>query len=258
MRKNKLGSKTSQLCMSSRSIKPSSPAMTASARSTIGLKNIKKSERVHPRLSRAGLLCGVHPCAWLVAIHTALSDRQALAFATIPAGLHPIDCTLGPAYLYPMNPLILRPAAIAGLTLCAMVLPFLSGCTSGPEHRHARVRSPSVHVQTEVIVADDYVYYPAHEVYYSRNRQRYVYRDGRNWVTRSAPPRVAIDVLFASPSVRVDFHDSPARHHAKVIKTYPRSWRPAGDKHDNRSDGRNDNRNNGRKGDNDDDKRSRN
>lgn len=150
-----------------------------------------------------------------------------------------------------------QPADWGGIVLIAALLPMLGGCMAGPDHARRRAHGPSVYVQSTVVVEDDYVYYPGYEVYYSSNRHNYVYRDGRNWVTRSAPPRVAVDVLFASPSVRVDFHDSPARHHATVIKTYPRGWRPAGDNHDNRSNGRNDNRNNGRKGDHDDDNRKR-
>jgi len=118
-----------------------------------------------------------------------------------------------------------------------------------------RVQTPSVYVQSDVMIQDDYVYYPGYEVYYSSNRHSYVYRDGRNWVTRSAPPRVAIDVLLASPSVRVDFHDSPAQHHANVVKSYPKNWRPVAEKHENKSDGRNDNLNDGRKGDKDHDNR---
>jgi hypothetical protein len=83
-----------------------------------------------------------------------------------------------------------------------------------------------VYVEREVVVQDDYVYYPGYQVYYSSNRRQYIYQDGRSWVTRPAPPRVSVDVLFASPSVRLDFHDSPAVHHAKVVQQYPKHWAP--------------------------------
>jgi len=33
------------------------------------------------------------------------------------------------------------------------------------------------------------------------------------WVSRPAPMGVSADVLLASPSVKMDFHDSPANHH---------------------------------------------
>jgi hypothetical protein len=52
-------------------------------------------------------------------------------------------------------------------------------------------------------------------------------------------------VLFASPSVRLDYRDSPERHHAKVAKQYPKHWAPPG--HD-KKDGHDDNRNKGKGG----------
>ena len=73
---------------------------------------------------------------------------------------------------------------------------------------------PPVYVEAGVVVQDDYVYYPGYQVYYSSNRRQYIYLEGRSWVSRPAPPRVSVDVLFASPSVRLDFHDSPSIHHA--------------------------------------------
>jgi len=85
-------------------------------------------------------------------------------------------------------------------------------------------------------MSDDYVYYPGYEVYYSSNRHNYVYRDGRNWVTRPAPPRVSVDVLLASPSVQMDFHDAPAQHHSTMIKSYPKNWRPTAPAHEVRNE----------------------
>jgi hypothetical protein len=93
---------------------------------------------------------------------------------------------------------------------------------------------PPVYVESAVIVHDDYVYYPGYEVYYSSNRRQYTYRDGSAWVSRSAPPRVSAEVLFASPSVSVEFHDAPATHHASVVQTYPRNWTPPGWNHGNK------------------------
>ncbi len=77
------------------------------------------------------------------------------------------------------------------------------------------MRSPH-RLRGQSLVQDDYVYYPGYQVYYSSNRRQYIYQDGRSWVSRPAPPRVSVDVLFASPSVRLDFHDSPAIHHARL------------------------------------------
>jgi hypothetical protein len=111
-----------------------------------------------------------------------------------------------------------------GLLFCAALLPVLVGCVA---ESRSRVQTSAGYVQTDVMVDDDYVYYPGYEVYYSSHRHQFMYRDGSNWVTRATPPRVSAEVLLASPSVRVDFHDSPAQHHAAVVKSYPKNWKPA-------------------------------
>ena len=189
--------------------------------------------------------------------HTVFTHLGYRMNETALAGLHPIAGIRAPVYRRRMNTKTFRPAKLIGLALFAAFLPLLFGCVEGPGRTRVRVQTPSVYVQTEVIAEDDYVYYPGYEVYYSSNRRQYMYRDGRNWVTRPAPPRVSLDILLASPSVRVDFHDSPAQHHEQVIRSYPKNWRPAGDRSDRKSKERHDNRNDGRKGDKDDDNRKR-
>jgi len=113
-----------------------------------------------------------------------------------------------------------------GLVFGAALLGAVTGCVGyvdGPS-------AGGVYVQPSatVVVQDDYVYYPGYQVYYSSSRRQYIYRDGRSWVSRPAPPRVSADVLIASPSVRLDFHDSPSIHHSSVVKTYPKNWSPPG------------------------------
>ena len=120
----------------------------------------------------------------------------------------------------------------------AALLGALTGCVGyvdRPHHDHARgyPPPPPVYLERGVAVQDDYVYYPGYEVYYSSNRRQYIYQDGRSWVSRPAPPRVPVDVLFASPSVRLDFHDSPSIHHATVVRQYPKHWAPPGSSHGN-------------------------
>ena len=83
------------------------------------------------------------------------------------------------------------------------------------------------------LVQDDYVYYPNYQCYYSASRHQYAYREHNAWVARPAPPGVSVHVLMASPSVRMNFHDSPANHHATVVKQYPKNWK------DKRPDGNN-------------------
>ena len=77
-----------------------------------------------------------------------------------------------------------------------------------------------------VLVDDDYVYYPGYEVYYSSRRHQYAYRDGNRWVSRPAPRGMSVEALRAAPSVKMNFHDSPAQHHAAVVKQYPKNWAP--------------------------------
>jgi|WetSurMetagenome_2_1015567.scaffolds.fasta_scaffold1080685_1 hypothetical protein len=116
-----------------------------------------------------------------------------------------------------------------GFALCTVLLGALTSCTShddGQRHRRAYAEPPSVYVESGVVVQPDYVYYPGYQVYYSSNTRQYVYQDGRSWVSRPAPPRVPVDVLLASPSVRLAFHDSPAIHHAAIVQQYPKHWAP--------------------------------
>ncbi|MDB6126385.1 MAG: hypothetical protein JWM35_281 [Verrucomicrobia bacterium] len=93
--------------------------------------------------------------------------------------------------------------------------------------------------------SDDYVYYPGYETYYGRRTHRYYYRNGSSWVGRSQPT-VSANVLLTAPSVNVDFHDSPARHHTEVTKRYPRQWRANND-HNNGNDHNNDHRDDNRR-----------
>ena len=144
-----------------------------------------------------------------------------------PAGLHPMARAVRPAYSLKMKKESFRPSHGFCLVLCATVLPVLVGCYVEPGRRSMRERPPSGYVEGGVIFDDDYVYYPDYEVYYSSRRHSYVYLDGRNWVTREAPPRVRVDVLLASPSVHVDFHDAPSQHHSAIVQQYPRNWKPA-------------------------------
>jgi len=102
-------------------------------------------------------------------------------------------------------------------------------------------------VAAGVVVQDDYVYYPSYQVYYSSYRRQYVYQDGRAWVSRPAPPRVSLDVLFASPSVQLDFHDSPSIHNTAVVRQYPKHWKPSGS-NPNHGQGNNDRGNDNARG----------
>lgn len=134
-----------------------------------------------------------------------------------------------------MNHSILRRPGLATCLLGAGLLLTQGGCYVQGQSQGYRAAEPAA----QVIVQDDYIYYPDSEVYYSNTRHNYVYRDGRSWVTRPQAPRSwAQSSLF----VRLDFHDAPERHHAEVSRSYPKNWKPQpgkrADPHDDHHDDR--------------------
>jgi hypothetical protein len=78
-----------------------------------------------------------------------------------------------------------------------------------------------------VEIPDDYVYYPNYGVYYNPHQHLYHYLKGDAWVTGPAPEGISEKAFQTSPWVKMDFHDAPARHHAAILKKYPRDWKPA-------------------------------
>lgn len=103
----------------------------------------------------------------------------------------------------------------------------LMGCVHTPPERAVFSEVPPDYTAPRVVVPGDYVYYPGYEVYYSRYQGQYTYQEGSVWVSRSTPPRVPVEVLVASPSVRLDFQGAPAVHHAQVVQQYPKNWVPS-------------------------------
>ena len=93
------------------------------------------------------------------------------------------------------------------------------------------VPPPVVVAPPVVVVQDDYVYYPDYAIYYNSSRHQYAYLEGDAWVLAPAPQGVTVEVLLASPSVHMDFHDSPEKHHAEMLKQYPKNWAPRDDNH---------------------------
>lgn len=118
------------------------------------------------------------------------------------------------------------PTNKVGLALCIALLCALTGCVGYVD----RPTQGSVYVEPAFAVQDDYIYYPQYECYYSVSRHQYAYREGNAWVSRPAPRGVSVNVLATSPSVKMNFHDSPATHHAVVVKQYPKNWKPSGAK----------------------------
>ena len=134
-----------------------------------------------------------------------------------------------------------RAGWLSGVLLGSSLL--ATGCVYANPNNRVVYREPA---RVAVIEQDDYVYYPQYEVYYSNRRHEYGYRNGNSWAWRPAPPGVSVNVLYSSPSVRMDFHDSPEQHHTTVIRNYPRNWKPA-DKGHGQDDHRNDHHDDDRK-----------
>lgn len=124
-----------------------------------------------------------------------------------------------------------------GVFFFAAAVVTLAGCVTYVD----RPPPASVYVEPYPVFAvqDDYVYYPDYEVYYSNRRRQYAYPEGGRWVSQPVPYGVSVNVLRASPSVTMSFHDSPVNHHAAVVQQYPKNWRPPGANH-NQNDHRND------------------
>ena len=119
-------------------------------------------------------------------------------------------------------------AGQAGMVLGASLLLTLTGCVGYVQGPRAGVDVAPAPVEVTFAAQDDYVYYPSYGVYYSSNLHQYAYLEGGAWVARPQPRGVSVNVLLASPSVRMDFHDSPANHHTAMVRQYPRNWKPSG------------------------------
>lgn len=130
-----------------------------------------------------------------------------------------------------------------GFVLGVALLMTLTGCVGYIDGPRAGVYAEPPVVETAFAVQDDYVYYPDYEVYYSSSHHQYAYLEGGAWVSRPAPRGVSVEMLRASRSVRMDFHDSPANHHAVVVKQYPKNRAQPGSnqgRNDNQKDNRRD------------------
>src|SRR5579862_1775873 len=117
----------------------------------------------------------------------------------------------------------------AGCVLGTVFLLTLTGCVGYVEGPGAGVYvEPTVQVDVGFVEQDDYVYYPGYQMYYGSRSHRWYDREGSSWVAHPAPRGVSVDALRSAPSVRMDFHDSPANHHTTVVQKYPKNWAPSG------------------------------
>jgi hypothetical protein len=115
-----------------------------------------------------------------------------------------------------------------GFVLGAMLLVALTKGVSCADGQNVGITvTPPVVVAPAVVIQDDYVYYPTYAIYYNSSRHQYAYLENGAWVSQPGPQGVSVGVLQASASVSMDFHDSPANHHAEMLRKYPKNWKPS-------------------------------
>jgi hypothetical protein len=122
------------------------------------------------------------------------------------------------------NKTFLMKTAKAGLCVGALIIGSLAASSVRGDDVHVGINIPVPSVNVQIGAPDDYVYYPKYGTYYSPRYHRYYYQDHGAWVLRGAPPGVAPDVFLQSPSVKMDFHDAPDKHHADIVRRYPKNW----------------------------------
>jgi len=131
-----------------------------------------------------------------------------------------------------------------GFVLGAVLLTALAEGVSSADGQAVgiTVTPPAVVVTVPVVVApvvvvqDDYVYYPTYGIYFNSSQNRYAYLNNGAWVFAPAPYGVSVEVLRASPSVNMDWHDSPEKHHAEMLHRYPKDWKSSDERHDGDGD----------------------
>ncbi|HEX4121654.1 MAG TPA: hypothetical protein VH619_13620 [Verrucomicrobiae bacterium] len=117
-------------------------------------------------------------------------------------------------------------AGKAGIAAGALLLGTLTVPAVYGDGGHADVNINIPVPSVTIGAPDNYVYYPKYGAYYSSARHQYYYRDHNAWKWGAAPPGVDRNVILGSPSVKMDFHDSPAHHHDEIVRKYPKNWTP--------------------------------
>jgi len=124
--------------------------------------------------------------------------------------------------------------------LGALLLAALTQCAGDANGQSAGTNAgisvtPPV-VVPPAVVQDIYIYYPAYSTYYHSNAHQYVFVQDGIWVASAKPYGIAVNVLTESPSVKMDFNDSPEKHHAEILHRYPKDWKSLSDRHDKDGD----------------------
>jgi len=161
-------------------------------------------------------------------MHQTMPDDQ--------AGQHPIVGTKLKTYALSMTRRNSHGTKRLGLAVGVLLLLAAAGCNSSPGWGGWSTHPTVAQLQISRGIQPNWVYYPAYETYYSSNYQQYIYRDTRFpdprfpdtnvWVISEEPMAPATaEMLQATPTVEMQFHDSPMAHHAEIAREFPRNWR---------------------------------
>jgi len=125
------------------------------------------------------------------------------------------------------------PGRLAALGAGVAMVLMLAGCAgqanrppAGATFTAADMYVTPPDLQPGILVTDHYYYYPAWGVYYNTSRSQFSYLQGGAWVLGPVPPGMPINSIMASPSVKLNFRDSPTNHHAETLLKYPANWKP--------------------------------
>jgi hypothetical protein len=129
--------------------------------------------------------------------------------------------------------LIIKSARM-GLCAGALIVGSMIAPTVWAQEAHVGVNIPMPNVNVQIGAPDNYVYYPKYGTYYSPIHHRYYYKDRGAWGWHEKPLGIAPDVFLKAPSVKMNFHDAPDKHHAEIVRRYPKNWAPRHDEHPNR------------------------
>lgn len=143
-------------------------------------------------------------------------------------GLDPIASLIVPEYLRPMiNKYHLSKFKRLGfVSTLVLLVTFTKSVGSAQAQTAGATVTPPI-VVAPVVIQDNFIYYPNYGVYYNSRRHQYHYLKDNVWVSQPVPTGVSVSVLQASPSVNMDFHDAPEKHHAEMLKKYPHDWKPS-------------------------------
>lgn len=111
------------------------------------------------------------------------------------------------------NSILLTKKILCGLSAVAIL--GAVGCTyTDRQNDGYAVSTPNTHT----VAQQDYVYYPTHNVYYSRGADNFRVYEGNRWVTVNTPRNVNRQRVLATESVSIAQYGTPERHYTEYVQ----------------------------------------